>query len=184
MNPKSNRPASLALAMRMACAAALAALAGCATPGPPLATVAHVDLQRFMGDWHVIANIPTYIERDAFNALESYALQPDGTIATTFTFNRGSFDGPRKRYTPRGFVRDAASNATWGMRFVWPVKADYRILYLTPDYSVTVIGRQARDYLWIMARASRLDAADYDAALAAAAAAGYDISRVKKVPQA
>jgi apolipoprotein D and lipocalin family protein len=159
-------------------------LPGCGEGGAPLATVPYVELPRFMGAWYVIANIPTFIERDAYNAVERYALQPDGTIATTFTFNRGAADGPQKRYTPVGFVLDTSSNARWGMRFVWPVKADYRILYLTPDYSVTVVGRQARDYLWIMARTPRLDDAAWQAALAAARAAGYDISRVHKVPQA
>ena len=49
----------------------------------PMPTVAKVDLPRFMGPWHVIANIPTFIERDAYNAVESYQLDPDGSIATT-----------------------------------------------------------------------------------------------------
>ena len=135
-------------------AALLAALfvGGCATPGPALDTVRHVDLERFMGDWYVIANIPTFIEEGAHNAVESYRLDDDGTIATTFTFRDGGFDGPRKAYHPRGFVRDTASNAVWGMQFVWPFKADYRIAYLSPDYSHTVIAREARDYVWIMAR--------------------------------
>lgn len=158
-------------------------LAACSGDAALMATVPHVDLPRFMGDWHVIGNIPTFIERDAYNAVESYRLQPDGSIATTFTFNRGGFDGPRKRYTPHGFVLDTASNATWGMRFVWPVKADYRIIYLTPDYSVTVIGRAARDYVWIMARDAHISEAAWQAALAATAAAGYDNSQIHKVPQ-
>lgn len=150
----------------------------------PMETVPHVDLARFMGPWYVLGNIPTFIERDAYNAVESYQLDPDGSIATTFTFNKGGFNGPQKRYTPRGFVLDTTTNATWGMRFVWPVKADYRIIYLTPDYSVTVIGRAARDYLWIMAREARISDAAWQAALDAAAAAGYDIQKVQKVPQA
>ena len=50
----------------------------------PIQTVKHVDLDRFMGDWYVIANIPTFIETDAYNAIETYQLNNDGTIATTF----------------------------------------------------------------------------------------------------
>ena len=80
--------------------------AGCqSAPHPPLALAADVDLARFMGDWYVIANIPTFIERGAHNAVESYRLAADGTIETTFTFRDGGFDGEPKRYTPRGFVR-------------------------------------------------------------------------------
>ena len=41
-------------------------------------TVEFVDLERFMGDWYVIANIPTFIEKGATNAIESYKLMDDG----------------------------------------------------------------------------------------------------------
>ncbi len=117
----------------------------------PLKTVDDVDIERFMGDWYVIANIPTAIEKGAHNAIESYRLDDDGSIATTFTFNKDGFGGPLKTYEPRGYVSDE-SNAIWGMQFIWPIKADYRIIYLDNEYSVTVIGRNKRDYVWIMAR--------------------------------
>jgi apolipoprotein D and lipocalin family protein len=142
-----------------------------------------VDLARFMGDWYVVAHIPTFIEKDAYNAVESYRLDADGTIATTYTFRAGAFDGERKRYTPRGFVLDRASNAVWGMRFVWPIKADYRIAYLAPDYSQTVIAREKRDYLWIMARTPQIPEADLERLLRFAAAQGYDTTPVRRVPQ-
>ena len=161
---------------------AAAALAGCAAPAP-MPTVERVDLGRFMGDWYVIASIPTFLERGAHNAVESYRLEQDGTIATTFTFRAGSFDGAARRYHPRGFVLDPASNALWGMQFVWPVKADYRIVYLAPDYSQTVIAREKRDYVWIMARKPAIGEADYQRLLAFVASLGYDPARVQKVPQ-
>jgi apolipoprotein D and lipocalin family protein len=168
----------------MLLAPAFTLLAACqSTRLPELPTVAKVDLQRFMGDWYVIANIPTLIERGAHNAVESYALEKDGTIATTFTYRAGSFTGKLRQYHPRGFVLDRDSNALWGMRFIWPIKADYRITYLSDDYSQTVIGRQKRDYVWIMARTPQIPAADYQRLLALVAAQGYDISKVQRVPQ-
>jgi len=159
-----------------------AALAGCGTHAP-MPTVERVDLPRFMGDWYVIANIPTFIEKGAHNAVESYRLDDDGSIATTFTFRAGSFDGEMKRYTPRGFVVDRESNAHWGMQFVWPVKADYRIVYLAPDYSQTVIGRKQRDYVWIMARTPAITDADYQRLVAVVASLGYDATQLRRVPQ-
>jgi apolipoprotein D and lipocalin family protein len=159
-------------------------LAGCQTvQHPPLATAAHVDLQRFMGDWYIIASIPTRIEVGAHNAIESYRLSPDGTIATTFTFRAGAFDGKHKRYTPRGYVQGDGSNAVWGMQFIWPIKADYRIAYLDPAYSQTVIARTARDYVWIMARTPKIPEADYQQLVAFVAGLGYDTSRLERVPQ-
>ena len=62
-------------------------------------TVEFVDLERFMGDWYVIANIPTFIEKKATNAIESYELMDDGkTIKTTFSFFNESPEG-KKKYT-------------------------------------------------------------------------------------
>jgi apolipoprotein D and lipocalin family protein len=159
-------------------------LAGCqSVQHPPLALAPSVDLTRFMGDWYVIANIPTFIEKGAHNAIESYRLAADGTIETTFTFRAGGFDGEPRRYTPRGFVQDRASNAVWGMQFIWPVKADYRIAYLSPDYSQTVIGREQRDYVWIMARTPQISDTDYQRHLQFLAGQGYDVSRIRRVPQ-
>jgi apolipoprotein D and lipocalin family protein len=165
-------------------AALLAAfgLAGCQSL-PPMATVAQVDLDRFMGDWYVIANIPTWIERGAHNAVESYRRDADGTIATTFRFRADRFDGPVKVYRPRGFVRDDGSNALWGMQFLWPIKADYRIVHLDAEYQHTIIGRQARDYVWIMARTPNITEEHYRALVERVAQLGYDPARLERVPQ-
>jgi len=158
-------------------------LAACQASMLPLETVSHVELERFMGDWYVIANIPTFVEEGAYNAVESYRLDDDGTIATTFTFRKGGFGGPKREYHPRGYVLDRKSNALWGMQFIWPFKGDYRIIHLADDYSVTVIGRNKRDYVWLMARTPTLPAARYEEALRVIAGAGYDMSRVQRVPQ-
>jgi apolipoprotein D and lipocalin family protein len=146
-------------------------------------TVDYVDLERFMGDWYVIANIPTFLEKGAHNAVERYEINEDGTIATTFTFRDGSFDGEEKEYNPKGFIRDTESNALWGMRFLWPIKADYRIVYLNEDYTQTIIGRQKRDFVWIMAREANISEEDYDMLLGVVESLGYDVSKVERVPQ-
>ena len=164
--------------------ASVLALGACqSTPQSPLQTVPKVDLQRYMGDWYVIANIPTFIEKGAHNAIESYRLDADGTIAVTFTFRDGAPDGREKRYTPRGFVRDATTNALWGMQFIWPIKADFRITYLADDYSQTIISRQQRDYVWIMARTPTIPEVDYQRLLKIVETQGYDVRQVQKVPQ-
>ena len=155
---------------------------GCQTM-KPIHTVDYVDLNRFMGDWYVIANIPTFIERDAYNAIESYRLDDDGTVATTFRFNKGSLDGPLKEYHPRGYIRDNESNAVWGMQFIWPFKAEYRIIFLSDDYSKTVIGRSKRDYVWIMARKPAITDEEYNAIKSFLQEQGYDVSKLQKIQQ-
>jgi len=158
-------------------------LSGCANSRMPLETVDYVNLERFMGDWYVIAHIPTFLEDEAYNAVESYSLNPDGTIATTFTFREGGFDGEHRRYTPKGFVLDSRSNAVWGMRFVWPIKADYRVIYLDDDYATTIIGRNKRDFVWLMARKPQIGDARYAQAVELIEKAGYEAGRLRLVPQ-
>ena len=175
--------------MRLLLIAALATtLAGCAS-GPetgmkPVTLVEKVDLPRFMGDWYVIANIPTFLEKGAHNAKDSYTLAPDGTIPTTFSFNADGFDGPRKSYGSKGFVMDGGAGAVWGQQYIWPIKADYRIAYLSPDYSQTVIAREKRDYVWIMARTPTIPEADLAKLIAFVGTQGYDVAKIHRVPQA
>ena len=149
----------------------------------PMPTVNYVDIDRFMGDWYVVASIPTYLEKGAHNAIESYRRNSDGSIATTFSFREGGFDGKRKEYHPTGYIEDTTSNATWGMRFIWPIKADYRIVYLSDDYSQTVIARNKRDYVWIMARTPTIPEADYQMLIKMIGDMGYDLDKLRKVPQ-
>jgi len=149
----------------------------------PVKPVDKVDLPRFMGDWYVIAAIPTFIETQAFNAIENYKRNDDGTIATTFTYYKGAFDGPLKTYHPKGFVEPDTNNAIWGMQFLWPIKADFRIAYLDADYQRTVIARNAWDYVWIMARTPQISEADYQAMVDFSRELGYDVTKLRKVPQ-
>jgi apolipoprotein D and lipocalin family protein len=136
-----------------------------------------------MGDWYVIAVIPTAIETEAYNPIENYQLNKDGTIATTFTFNKGAFDGKAKKYEPTGFVRPDSNNALWGMQFIWPIKAEFRISYLDDDYQTTIIARNARDYVWLMARTPQITDVEYDKLRSLIQSWGYDMSKLVKSPQ-
>jgi len=164
----------------------LTGLTGCAARDdhlPPMPIAQSVDIERFMGDWYVIAHIPTFIERSAWQAVESYRLDDDGNVATTFTFLQDGFEGPRRTMHPRGFIVNKTSNAVWTMQFVWPFRADYRIAFVDPRYQLTIIGRERRDYVWIMAREPVLPPDIYCSLVARLAAIGYDPLALRQVPQ-
>lgn len=144
--------------------------------------VDHVDIDKFMGDWYVIAHIPTFIEKIAYNAVETYALNADGTIATTFTFNKGGFDGPQKIYRPKGFVVPKTGNAEWGMQFIWPIKAQYKISYLDSSYTNTIIARDALDYVWLMSRDKNLSEAEIIKFTELIKSMGYNVDNLRRVP--
>ncbi len=149
---------------------------------PSIRTAQAVDLDAFMGDWYVIANIPTFIEKGAHNAVESYSRQPDNVIDTTFRFNKDSLTGPEKEYNPTGYVTDDPSNAEWKMQFLWPFKSEYIIVYVDPAYKYTIIGRTKRDYVWIMAREAKIDDSDLQRLISIAVEEGYDRSLIQVIP--
>lgn len=173
------------LAGSRALLAGLALFAGAASAGtlPPIRPVPHVDLPRFMGTWYLIASIPTVFERDAWNAVETYTLQPDGNIRTTLRFNKGATDGPLKRIHATAYVRPGSGDAVWGVQIFWPLKAQYIVAWLKPDYSEMIVARDARDYAWVFARTPVVSAADLAALRARVAALGYDTSKLLTVPQ-
>ncbi len=167
----------------------LAVAGGCTSTGtPPLEAMdREVDLERFMGDWYVIGfipiDLPFFSEEGAHNGVENYRLTDEGVIETTYTFRDGGFDGPEKRFTPKGWVHDHATNAEWRMQFLWPFEAVYLIVYLDPEYQETIIGVPDRKNVWIMARDPQMSEAEYQRLLSHAASLGYDVAKVKRVPQ-
>ena len=160
-----------------------ALLSACASTPPSIPPVASVDMPRFMGDWYVIAQIPTYIERKAYDSVESYRLDADGTIRTTFRYRNGSADAPMKTMEPVGRVVPGTNNAVWEMQFVWPIQAEYVIVDLAPDYSRTIVGRSKRDYVWLMSRQPSLPAPELAAAIQKIRELGYDTTKLRMVPQ-
>ena len=157
---------------------------GCATvKNPPPVVDRTVDLSRFMGPWYVVAGQFTWLERNAYNGIESYELKPDGTIATTYTFRKGGFDGPLKTYRPSGSVFNRENNAEWRMQFLWPFKAAFLILYLDDEYRWTVIGEPTRKYLWIMAREPTIPGEIMEAITTRLAEIGYDTTKILPMPQ-
>lgn len=163
----------------------LLSIIGCQSASnlPPIRTAESVDLKKFTGDWYVLANIPTFIETEAYNAMETYSEPADGKIATTFSFNEGSFSGERKTYHPTAFIQENSGNAVWGMQFIWPIKAEYRIVYIDPDYEFTIIGRTKRDYVWLMARQPVISDTDYQRLIGIIEEEGYDLTKIRRVPQ-
>jgi stearoyl-CoA desaturase (Delta-9 desaturase) len=142
--------------------AGAAGLAACQTPHPPIATVDKVDLERFMGDWYVIANIPTFIERGAHNAVESYRLEagrhasrpPSLSARAASTARPSATRRPATCATPARTRSGACSSSG-------PSRPSYRIVYLNDGLHPDGHRPRRRDYVWIMARTPAIPDADY-----------------------
>ena len=148
-----------------------------------LKTVEYVDIERFMGDWYVISNIPTFIEKRATNAIENYRLNNKREIETTFSFHQDSPQGDKKIYKPKGFIKNKKTNAEWRMQFLWPFKMPFMIIDLDENYNYTVIGVPNRKYVWIMSRRPSLDSSIYNTIIDKLKDVGYDVKQIKKVTQ-
>lgn len=161
--------------------ATLLVMAGTSAAEMPPLSAPEVDLERFAGKWFVVASIPIVFEKNAFNAVEEYAEPQGNKIATKYTFNSGSLDGELKSFSPTAYV-SKHSNAVWGMQFIWPFRAEYRIAYIDDDYSETIVARSKRDFVWVMTRDPFVPEARLQALIDRVVELGYDRSKVRLVP--
>ena len=166
---------------------ALIPLAACASTGgtamPPLTSTATVDLERYMGRWWVIANVPYFAERGKVATADIYALREDGRIANTYAY-RKAFDKPEKTMSGVATVVPGTNNAQWRIAFFGGlVKADLLVMEVAPDYSWALIGHPKRKLAWIFSRKPVMDEVLYQDLRQRFAAWGYDPETILKVPQ-
>jgi apolipoprotein D and lipocalin family protein len=168
---------------------ALVMAAGCATSTterlrlPPLETVAHVDLSRYLGTWYEIANFPQRFQRGCTATTATYTLRADGDIDVLNRCRKGSIDGTEKSALGRARVVDRATNAKLEVSFFRPFWGDYWIIDLSDDYSYAVVGHPGRDYLWILARNPTMAEATYQSIVTRLQARGYETSRLVRTRQ-
>jgi len=160
-------------------------LSSCANTmkSPPLKTVPHVDLQRYVGDWYVFAHIPYSLENGKVGTLDRYALRPDGKMDNIYLFRRGSLDAPLEQWKGVARVHNPKTNAEWRVQFIWPLRVPYLIIDLDPEYQWSVVGYPNRKLAWVLSRQPVLDETTYKGILQRLADQGYDPQMLAKVPQ-
>jgi len=166
--------------------AVIALAVGCAHQDgnqPPLRTVEHVDVQRYLGTWYEIAAIPQRFEKGCFGSVATYALRDDGMLSVTNRCRKGSLDGPESVANGRARIVDTRTNAKLKVGFWGPFWGDYWIIGLGENYEYAVVGHPNRKYLWILSRLPTMDEALYQDLLTRVAAQGYDVNRIERMPQ-
>lgn len=149
----------------------------------PIQPVDHVDLSHYMGRWYVIGFIPTDYGKDATNMVETYRLMKNGDICTSLWFRNGGVQGEVKTKHDIASVKPDTGHAEWAVHVFWFIHAQYIVAWLAPDYSQVIVARDKRDYAWLMARKPHVSDADYQAMRKRVKAMGYDISKLRRVPQ-
>ncbi len=150
---------------------------------PPLEVVPSVDLTRYAGKWYEIARLPNRFQRDcAGHTTATYTLRPDGKITVLNECRKA--DGRQKSAQGTARVADARGpNTKLKVTFFWPFSGNYWIIDLDPEYRWAVVGEPGRDYLWILSREPRLDAAVYQKIVERAKHRGFDTGKLLRTPQ-
>ncbi len=150
---------------------------------PPLRTVDHVDLQRYLGTWYEIASFPQSFQRGCTATTATYSMREDGDIDVLNRCRKDSLDGPEKEARGRARVADPASNAKLEVSFFRPFWGDYWIIDLGADYEYSVVGHPSRDYLWILSRSRTMAPEIYDGIVRRLEAQGYETGRLQRTLQ-
>lgn len=156
------------------------------TSDNPPATVANVDIDRYLGTWFEVARQPNPEEdgygRRCVDVTATYARRPDGSVdVLNVAYNANA---AMRRTSVHGWARAVdATGAKLVVTFFRFFKGDYWVLGLDPEYRWALVGTPRRRRLWLLARSPRLDGADYDRALAIAAGQGYDPALIVRTPQ-
>lgn len=153
------------------------------------ATVASVDLQRYLGTWYEIARLPMRHEPEDYRDITAtYSLQDDGKVrvANRAIDGKGELQESIGEATPVEGSHNSKLEVSFlpeGLRWIPFTKGDYWILRLDPGYQVALVGGPDRKYLWLLARTPRIDAATRDEYLATARAQGFDLDELIHTPQ-
>lgn len=121
-----------------------------------------IDLERYAGQWHEIAHLPMFFQRQCVDTITAtYTPRSDDTIhvhnaCRTKDGSMDAADGVAKKVAghPAALkVRFAPDWLSW-LPWVW---ADYWVVELDPDYQWAVVGGPGRKYMWVLSRRPAMD---------------------------
>ncbi len=159
-----------------------AAAYGFGNSEPPLATVPHVEVARYLGQWFEIARYPNRFEKQCDRDVSAtYSLREDGKISVQNACVKQ--DGRLDQSKGWAKIVDASTNAKLKVTFFWPFFGDYWVLELGNNYEYAVIGEPGRKYLWILSRTPAMSEVRYREIMGRLAAKGYDAGKVMRVKQ-
>jgi apolipoprotein D and lipocalin family protein len=154
-----------------------------------LATIATLDVPRYMGTWYEIARYPNWFQKKCAGYVRAdYRIEADGRVQV---INRCRLDNGEMAEA-QGVARQlgGATSAKLEVRFApaWlsfipAVWGDYWVIELDEDYRLAVISEPKREYLWILSRTPKLDPASYEKLLLGLARQGFDIRKLELTRQ-
>jgi apolipoprotein D and lipocalin family protein len=172
-------------------AAGAVSVAGCATADPLIASVEALEVERYMGRWYDVASYPQRFQEGCQCTTATYTLEENGDVRVA---NACRVDSPREDETGiegRAWVPDAARPGELLVQFFWPIPgADYWVVRLDePEieggapYTLAIVSEPQMDTLWVLSREPVLSEARFAEVEAWLDEKGFDLARLKRVPQ-
>jgi apolipoprotein D and lipocalin family protein len=171
------------MAARIALLLFLAFATACAQHGAPPRTVERLDLDRYLGTWYEIASFPTYFQRKCVATQAIYSLRDDGRVRVENACRDKTQSGDWNRIEGVAWPAEPGNFARLKVQFFWPLRGDYWVLALDPEYRWALVGHPSRDYLWVLSRTRAIGESLYDEIVALARAQGYDVSKLRRTLQ-
>jgi apolipoprotein D and lipocalin family protein len=162
-----------------------------ATPAtlPAVATIAVLDVPRYMGTWYEIAKFPNRFQAKCVaNTRAQYLAQTDGSVQvlnSCTTTDGSTIDALGKAIqvgaatSPKLQVRFAPAWLSW-LPMVW---GDYWVIDLDTEYQLAAVSDAKREYLWVLSRTPQVNAQAYDALLEGLKAQHFDVQKLERTPQ-
>lgn len=168
---------------------ALAADAPPAAAVRPLASVASLDVPRYMGTWYEIAKFPNRFQKKCVGfTVATYSALADGSLQVRNRCRTGKGEtdeaiGAARQVgapdSPRLKVRFAPAILSF-LPMVW---GDYWVIDLDAGYQLAAVSEPRREYLWILSRTPKVDKAIYQALLTRLEGQGFDVSKLVSTRQ-
>ena len=144
----------------------------------PNKTVDHVDMHRFSGTWYSLYSIPTMFDKGSRQTTTRYTLNKDGYYDVVTTCLKNEKNDVRTVKSKIFPVDDAHGDGQMKAQFIWPIKVDYWVIDLAPDYSWAVVGHPDHKFLFIMSRKPQMDKALHEQIVAKCKAMGYEVDKL------
>jgi apolipoprotein D and lipocalin family protein len=180
--PRSGKAGDVPSPTAAVLALALSLGAAACKQDPPLATVSSVDLNRFQGQWYEVASLPRTTQTDCTGTRASYAVTSPTSLTLVHQCNVGSLSGPVRQVVANAVVQDTNAPAKLQVDF-GGFYGDYWIIDLGQKYEYAVVGHPSRDYLWVLSRTPKLDAATLADITKRAQDNGFDTSKLQYTVQ-
>lgn len=142
------------------CATLFLGLTACvsvpSTPANPPATVAKLDLPRYMGSWREVARLPMFFQRNCVkDSGANYTLNKEQNIVQVIN---SCLDKDGKLIEAHAIAKpvdNAKLKVNFAPKFVRALgigNADYWVLAFDDDYRYAMVGTPDKRYLWLLAR--------------------------------